>query len=489
MIASIALAIALALADDGQRANSDGIQLAVDTVVSMENGPTVLKCRLVNESGGRQDVLLKNDKMPFGLSYAFTKNAAPNPTPSSLRPFSFKRSGGLEGPVRIDAGESTPVRYLYLHDAWVFRAGQQYELNLTWTFGLVGPDDQIRSRAARVRVAIKPQADDPTNRAELLKRLSKMIAAPRVDLEDYTHCSLLIAGCRHETFRPLARELLIRQPTSARNVPSVFNAEDYRAELATEVIVAAIYNCSSSREEAFEFIYGLLANHTMGSVAPFLDFWDRQERRRLDCVDAALQVFGLTAVPESGAYSSPREHTGTRVSIRHPDMCLRPDERKRLRACPDAAVQALLLLRDPKTSDSEAVARVQRGLLTLVEPVKQDVFDRLIADLKSSSFRTREAAEKELTDYGFRVLSQLAKSSRVEADPEARGRQERLMAALGKKQVPPVFFELVKAASASDKLLGEPVLRVLADSQLPEPFRKYARETLSSLEGQKSKPK
>src|SRR5262249_36655726 len=317
MIASIALAIALALGDSVQCANSDGIQLAVDTVVSMENGPTVLKCRLVNGSGARKDVLLKSDKMPLGLSYAFTKDAAPDLRPSFVRPFSFKRTGGLEGPMRIAAGESTPVRDLYLHEGWVFRAGKDYELNLNWTFGLVGPDDQIRSRAATVRVPIKPRADDATNRAELLNRLSKMIAAPQLALEHYTHCSRVIAGCRHETFRPLARELLIRQPTSARNVPSVFNAEDYRTGLATEVLVAAVYNCSSSREEAFEFIYGLLVNHKMGSVAPFLDFWDRQEQRRQECVDATLQVFGLAPVPENGSYAGPREHTGTRVSIRH----------------------------------------------------------------------------------------------------------------------------------------------------------------------------
>jgi len=456
-----------------------GLQLSAEITMAIENGPVVLEYKLVNRGRKPVDLLLEREDSRYRPHSRFV-GPAPECYPPRFPTFGwFKSILGLTGPQSLQPGESV-VRREYLHHYGILRPGRTYAIWLHWPVGLLSADDRVWTRLVVAKVEFTIQPDSAKVRKALYDRIATEFASPRLERKDYLHWSLVLAGCRHPMYRPLALASLGRQPIiDWYGDRFTVLSDDCRPGEATDALVAAIYNCSESPAEAARFALEALADGKTQSIDPFIEFWVRQEAVKRDLTKVGLQLLGTEPLDRFLGW---REQTLKYVALRHLLMHLEPREFQALKAIRNPALRMLILLRLPDAFDQREAVEVRRHFAEALGPIEQSEFDKLVAGLRSSSFRTREGAESNLSRLGYGVRNQLAKSLRTEADAEARTRQERLISALANQQIPPLYFELVRAAREANKSAARPVLEALADSQMPETYRKNCWEALIALD-------
>jgi WD40 repeat protein len=116
-------------------------------------------------------------------------------------------------------------------------------------------------------------------------------------------------------------------------------------------------------------------------------------------------------------------------------------------------------------ASSPAAATLLQAKVTPIAPVKQQILDKLLADLDSKNFEVRDKAASELAKLGDLALDALQKRLAQKPTLEMRQRLDKLLAKL-QGPVPPAMLQQIRAIESLEKM-GTPealaVLEALAD--------------------------
>src|SRR5262245_35930198 len=123
-----------------------------------------------------------------------------------------------------------------------------------------------------------------------------------------------------------------------------------------------------------------------------------------------------------------------------------------------------------------------KSLLTPARPAKVERLRRLLADLDSEVFATRETAQKELAAIGESAIPALNEALRGEPTPEARRRIQALLDKLQGPVAQPDVLRALRAAAVLEDIATPEARRVLERLAQGTPEARLTREAKAALQ-------
>jgi len=406
--------------------------LQAEVIEALEGGPVVLRVTLTYQGERPVEMLFA---IPEADGCAFsTPKGWDRSIESSVRDGT---SNGLPGVYRTIKPGHKISRTVYVHEEFKRIPSGRTSLMLSWWVQVGGSTSSRRSMEGKVEeaelggrgdfeVTTKVDLDvsraTPERLARVRERMEAELDRPGLTEADRRGAARWIIGTSHGTFIPLALRM-IASGDPAYPLCSLINFVYDRAEIPGE---------------AHRQLVELAGDPAWGGAGELFWYWNRHR----------------TALPAQ-------------------------DFRKLLET-KDIWRRVLTYVTFPNQCGKEWTDRLLRDLRAAQQPLPEQRFARLLADLDDDDFAVREKATRDLVRHGDRVRKQLQQALQGKPSPEARARIRQALDEIAEGP-PRVVRSAVWLLSNVDNTQAKEMLRVLAAGPADAWATREAKEALRRL--------